>query len=504
MTDDLQPNRPPTSGAGDHRRAPAAWPVLASMAAIVGALLAMLLVPLQYERRAAPVRARIADVAEPARADITALQLALATGEDLLRDEVETGDGAQLQPYRAAVARVGASTERLRVLADAWQRPAVVAQVDTLRTAVARWERSGPGMLARLSTAQRRARDALHAEHYSEALVAAARLDGVVAEEARQLRTELVAMEASARRWTAVLALFAFAGVAAALWLGLAARRAAHVAERRGWALEAAAESRARFTRGLSHDLKNPLGAIDGHAALLEEEIYGPLGEAQRMSVGRIRAAVRSLLALVDDLVALARAESGELRVELRPTDVRALVRAAADEHHAAATAAGLVLAVQLDDALPELRTDAARVHQVLGNLLSNAVKYTPRGGAVRVTAVGAVGAVGAVTAAAGRPVGVGGGACVRITAADTGPGIPADRREYVFGEFSRLPGTAAPGAGLGLAISRRIARLLGGDLRVESPEAAATGACFVFELPATDGRLAPRADGDRVDAAHP
>jgi signal transduction histidine kinase len=240
------------------------------------------------------------------------------------------------------------------------------------------------------------------------------------------------------------------------------------VAAARGRALEQAAESRARFTRGISHDLKNPLGAIDGHAALLELEVHGPIADAQRHALGRIRGSVRALLALVDDLLALARAEAGELRVTPRPTDVHALVREVADEHRAAATAAGLALDVQVDDELPELVTDPARVRQVLGNLLSNAVKYTPRGGTV------------AVAACVERDGDV---ECVRVRVADTGPGIPADQREQVFAEFVRLPGTTAPGSGLGLAIARRIARLLGGELWVDPGRAR--GACFVLELPA-------------------
>jgi len=152
---------------------------------------------------------------------------------------------------------------------------------------------------------------------------------------------------------------------------------------------------------------------------------------------------VRALLALVDDVLALARAEAGELRVTPCATDVRALVREVADEHRAAAAAAGLAFDVRVDDAVPELATDPARVRQVLGNMLSNAVKYTPRGGSVDVAV---------------REERDGEGRCVRVRVADTGPGIPADQREQVFAEFVRLPGTTAPGAGLGLAISRRIA----------------------------------------------
>jgi len=454
---------------------PPAWAVTTSLATIVGALLAMLLIPVWYERRAGPQRDAIAEVAEPTRAEITRIHFALAHGESLLRDALEArgsaGDGILVSEYRAQVAGVDSAVTRLGELARSAGREgkgAAAAWTDSVRQSTARWERSGAALLARPRAAVARARDAEHINHYTTALVAAARLDGAVADDARRLRAGLVAMEATARRWTAALAALAFGGVLAALWLALAARRAAHVAAARGRALEEAAESRARFTRGLSHDLKNPLGAIDGHAALLELELHGPTTDAQRQALARIRGSVRALLALVDDVLALARAEAGELRVTPCATDVRALVREVADEHRAAAAAAGLAFDVRVDDAVPELATDPARVRQVLGNMLSNAVKYTPRGGSVDVAV---------------REERDGEGRCVRVRVADTGPGIPADQREQVFAEFVRLPGTTAPGAGLGLAISRRIARLLGGELWVDP--ARAVGACFVLDLPA-------------------
>jgi hypothetical protein len=177
---------------------------------------------------------------------------------------------------------------------------------------------------------------------------------------------------------------------------------------------------------------------------------------------------VRALLALVDDLLALARAEAGELRVTPRPTDVHALVREVADEHRAAATAAGLALDVQVDDELPELVTDPARVRQVLGNLLSNAVKYTPRGGTV------------AVAACVERDGDV---ECVRVRVADTGPASRpiSGSRCSPSSCGSRGPRPRAPASGWpSRGASRGCSAASCGSTR-DAPG----GACFVLELPA-------------------
>jgi signal transduction histidine kinase len=210
--------------------------------------------------------------------------------------------------------------------------------------------------------------------------------------------------------------------------------------------------------------LKNPLGVIDGHAQLLELGIHGTITTEQGESIGHIRRSVRALLALVDDLLALARAESGELEVRPETVDVHALLREVAEEHRAAMLGAGLALDVEVPTSERLIRTDPTRVRQMLGNLLSNARKYTPRGGRTAL----------AIHEGNGN---------VQIVVSDTGPGISAEHRDLLFREFSRLPGTAAPGVGLGLAIARRFAHLLGGDLRADEAPAG-QGARFVLQLP--------------------
>jgi signal transduction histidine kinase len=155
------------------------------------------------------------------------------------------------------------------------------------------------------------------------------------------------------------------------------------------------------------------------------------------------------------------------------------------DEYRAAAGAKQLRLVVDVDPELRAVYTDQSRIRQIVANLLSNAIKYTDHG---------------SVVLRAGWNVGdeASGGAYAFISVADTGPGIPPDKREFVFEEFGRLAADQQPGAGLGLAISKRVADALGCRIRVEGETAGAT---FTLCIPlggvgSPDDR---RVSGDRL-----
>jgi PAS domain S-box-containing protein len=240
--------------------------------------------------------------------------------------------------------------------------------------------------------------------------------------------------------------------------------------ERRREELERLTESRARLMRGFSHDLKNPLGAADGYAQLLEDGIIDDLTDRQRESVGRIRRSLRSGLRLINDLLELARAEAGQIEIRHLPTDVRDAVREVAEEYRAQADAKGLQIETDLPTEFPLIESDDDRVRQILGNLISNAVKYTTEGG-VRV-------AVG-IREDAGAPAP---GRWVAVDVSDTGPGIPREKHHLLFQEFARIQPTAGSGAGIGLAIGRRVACALGGDISLDSD--AGQGATFTLWLP--------------------
>ncbi len=235
--------------------------------------------------------------------------------------------------------------------------------------------------------------------------------------------------------------------------------------------LERVMKSRERLMRGFSHDVKNPLGAADGYADLLSAGIYGQLEPRQTESLQRIRRSIRRALDLIDDLHELARAETGSISIRKELIDVGELVKASGDEYRGAAHSAGLPLTVDVADGVPLVETDSARVRQIVGNLLSNAIKYT-KTGAVTVR----VRKYPAVVVRKGR-------LAVDIEVTDTGLGIPPDKHEQIFEEFSRLDTSDRPGAGLGLAISKRVAEALGGQIMVSSE--VGCGSTFTLRIPA-------------------
>ncbi len=256
--------------------------------------------------------------------------------------------------------------------------------------------------------------------------------------------------------------------------------------ERRRTELVRVMESRSKLMRGFSHDVKNPLGAADGHLQLLEGGTLGPLQAHQMRSVHRARAAVADALRLIDDLLDLARAETGDIRIERQPMDLAAVVRQLTEEYRVQAEGRGLTLAVRLQGAARVIRSDPGRIRQVLSNLLSNAVKYTRDGG---ITVV-----VDRECNETDSPPAEG-APWVAVHVRDTGPGISEDHQERMFEEFQRLD--SAPlqkGAGIGLAISRRLAAALGGRLTVQSRPGE--GATFTLWLPGGENATEPRGPG--------
>jgi signal transduction histidine kinase len=242
--------------------------------------------------------------------------------------------------------------------------------------------------------------------------------------------------------------------------------------------LERVVKSRSRLIRGFSHDVKNSVGAADGFAELISLGVYGELPGASQASIDRLRGSLRTAIALIDDLHELGRAETGRIALTWASVDVGALMHTVVDEYHATAQRKGLSLSMTVDPDVPSIETDPARVRQVASNLLSNAIKYTAHGSVlVRIRHQPA------------GPVSEDGD-WMLVEFTDSGVGIPADKEEYIFEEFSRLGNAQAPGAGLGLAISRLLARALGGEISVESE--LGHGSTFTLRLPL---RPPPRAE---------
>jgi signal transduction histidine kinase len=228
--------------------------------------------------------------------------------------------------------------------------------------------------------------------------------------------------------------------------------------------------SRSRLMRGFSHDVKNPLGAADGYAALLLDGAYGTMQDSQVHSVTRIRKSLQNALGLIEDLHKIARAEVEELEIRHDRVALRELLAGIVDEYRAGAEQRHLHLSLELDGAPETITTDGRRVRQILGNLLSNAIKFTDRG-KVRV-------ALSVAQAGPSRQP----GKWITIAITDTGAGIPSDKLGLLFQEFSRVGPADKPGAGLGLAISERLAEALCGRITVTSSEGH--GSTFTLWLP--------------------
>ena len=234
-------------------------------------------------------------------------------------------------------------------------------------------------------------------------------------------------------------------------------------------AAEAASSAKSMFLASMSHELRTPLNAIIGYSELLLEDASQRRDEALARDLDRIGLSARHLLELVRNVLDLTAIEAG--RVTLSPeevpisnllAEVEAALRPLADKR-------GDRIAIRCPPEIGSLRADPVRLRQVLINLVGNAVKFTQDGEVVL----------------AARRVFTPKGARVELEVADTGIGIPAEKLSELFQEFSRVVGQSArvEGAGLGLAVSRRLVYMMDGEIRVTSE--FGRGAVFTISLPA-------------------
>ena len=238
--------------------------------------------------------------------------------------------------------------------------------------------------------------------------------------------------------------------------------------ERARSAADEANRAKSQFLATMSHELRTPLNAIGGYVQLIELGLHGDVTPPQRESLGRIAHSQRHLLRLINELLNLARIESGRLEYAVEDVPVAALLSSVTAMLEPQAAKAGLSVTCSADDGLMA-RADRDKTEQVLINLLTNAVKFTPAGGDVQVESL----------AAPSRDA-------VLLRVRDTGIGIPAEKLASIFEPFVQVDtGTTrrAEGTGLGLAISRDLARGMGGDLTVES--SPGEGSTFTLRLPA-------------------
>ncbi|GAB4297372.1 MAG: hypothetical protein Fur0034_07330 [Desulfuromonadia bacterium] len=226
---------------------------------------------------------------------------------------------------------------------------------------------------------------------------------------------------------------------------------------------------KSQFLATISHELRTPLNSILILSSLLAENREGTLSTRQREYAETIRNAGNDLLSLIDEILDLARIESGQRQFTVEPVPLAPLVERLEKLFQPVAESRHLSFSIEIEGDPPgEFSTDPKRLLQILKNLLSNAFKFTQQG-TVTLT-------ISTTVAGEGR---------IRFAVRDTGIGIPADKQELIFQAFQQVDGSSSRrfgGTGLGLTISREIARGLGGDIRVESREGE--GSTFTLELP--------------------
>lgn len=234
----------------------------------------------------------------------------------------------------------------------------------------------------------------------------------------------------------------------------------------------AANEAKTNFLADMSHEIRTPMTAILGFTEML---LGDDLKSEQATSLDAIRRNADHLLRLINDILDLSKVDTGETELNVSPFDLVKLVDDVVGMMTARATAAGLEFGARYETTIPNrVHGDAARVRQILVNLVSNAIQFTESGSVeIRIAAVGQKASPS-----------------LELTVEDTGVGIPPDKLARIFEFFEQGEGSSARSdgaAGLGLAISRRLARLMGGEINVMSAEGR--GSAFTFRLPLEQGQ---------------
>ena len=231
-------------------------------------------------------------------------------------------------------------------------------------------------------------------------------------------------------------------------------------------AADAANRSKAEFLAVMSHELRTPLNSIGGYIDILDTGLRGPLTEAQRADLQRIKRSQQHLLGIINDILNFTRLEATEVQFDVMDVPVRALMSDLDAIVGSLARAKSLEYSCKLPPASVYVSTDPDKLRQILVNLVSNSVKFTAPGGRIAVRCTETKNAV-------------------EIEVADTGRGIPADKLDAVFEPFVQLESgltRTTEGTGLGLAISRGLARGMGADINVRSKEGV--GSVFTLTLP--------------------
>ena len=229
--------------------------------------------------------------------------------------------------------------------------------------------------------------------------------------------------------------------------------------------LETASRHKSEFLANMSHELRTPLNAIIGFSQVLRDGLFGEVNAKQEEYLDDILTSGNHLLALINDVLDLAKVEAGQVRLEIAPFSLEDALERGVSMVREQATKGRVEVTLHANGGVDIVTGDERRIRQVIFNLLSNAVKFTSEGGLVDVTSTRVNGEV-------------------RVSVADTGPGIAADDLHRIFEEFQQTEAGAQQheGTGLGLALSRRFVEMHGGVIWCDSE--VGKGSTFVFTLP--------------------
>lgn len=248
--------------------------------------------------------------------------------------------------------------------------------------------------------------------------------------------------------------------------------------QRQALELEAASSAKSQFLANMSHEFRTPLNAILGYTSMMLQGVSGPLPPAIVRQLTRIDSNGRHLLTIINDILDIARIEAGRMPLNLVRFAAVDLVKEVLAELEPLIARANLDVRAELGRNVPPLRTDRAKVKQIIMNLISNALKFTPKGEVL-------------VSVRLERRRGA---SNVVIAVTDTGIGIAPKDQETVFQDFRQVdnsPTRLYGGTGLGLAICRRLANVLGGDIRLVSK--VDQGSTFTLILPSKRAPAAPK-----------
>lgn len=241
--------------------------------------------------------------------------------------------------------------------------------------------------------------------------------------------------------------------------------------QRQALELEAASSAKSQFLANMSHEFRTPLNAILGYTSMMLQGVSGPLAPNINRQLSRIDSNGRHLLTIINDILDIARIEAGKMPLNVSRFSAADFVKEVLAEVDPLIQKSQLLVRTELAPKLPTLRSDRAKVKQILMNLISNALKFTPAGSVT----------VSAQLAKRKDEL--------WISVADTGIGIAEADQEAVFQDFRQVdnsPTRQYGGTGLGLAICRRLAHVLGGDIRLVSK--VGQGSTFTLVLPCKGG----------------